>query len=364
MPDSNIPVKNIYYMLSYAWSDLQLQEYDDLSQESFDNAYDMFATILAECISTQLKRGLYRRYVSYSEDLVSIRGHINLPGTIRQKLNRRQRIVCDYDELSEDNLLNQIIKATALLLLRTDEVKRKGKNRLRRELLYFSNVSPVRLTDVKWNNIRYDRNNGSYRLLINICHLVVDNQLMSDQPGKVRLQNFTDGRAMSHLYEKFVLNYYKREFSSVLTAKASRIKWDIQSVKPGHMPIMQSDIMLTSKHNSNHVLIIDTKYYDHAMRERYDKMSYVSGNLYQIFTYTKNKQYELGNNGQVGGMLLYAKTNDDIQPDDDFIVHGSRLRVKTLDLNQPFDIIAGQLKAIADEFLELTGGPLPNRQSL
>lgn len=355
MQNRNIPIQNIYYMLSYAWSDLRFRGYDNLSRESFDNAYDMFAALLAEGISAQLKCGLHRRYVLHSEDLISIRGHIDMPGTIQQKINRRQRVVCDYDELSEDNLLNQIIKATALLLLRTDEVKSRQKNRLRRELLYFSNVSTIRLANVRWNNIRYDRNNGSYRLLINICHLVVDNQLMSDQQGKVRLQNFTDSQAMSHLYEKFVLKYYQREYSVCLKADASEIKWDIQGVKPRHMPTMKSDTMLTHKCHSNHVLIIDTKFYDHAMRERYDKLSYVSGNLYQIFAYTKNKYYEMakqfGDNCWVEGMLLYAKTNDDIQPDGDFVIHGNRMQVRTLDLNQPFNQIASQLNAIADEFL-------------
>lgn len=58
------------------------------------------------------------------------------------------------------------------------------------------------------------------------------------------------------------------------------------------------------------VLIIDTKYYAHTMQfnSLYNKESLISGNLYQIFAYVKNKDKD--NTGNVEGMLLYAKTDE------------------------------------------------------
>ena len=78
------------------------------------------------------------------------------------------------------------------------------------------------------------------------------------------------------------------------------------------------------------------------------KHSIPSGNLYQIFTYVKNKTLQEGfTDHEVSGLLLYAKTADEIQPDSDFSMSGNKISVKTLDLNQPFDDIAGQLNKIA-----------------
>ena len=112
------------------------------------------------------------------------------------------------------------------------------------------------------------------------------------------------------------------------------------------LPAMKSDIMLSQGGN---VLIIDAKYYSHTMQQQFDKRSVHSGNLYQIFTYVKNKEAELaGVPHEVSGMLLYAKTDEEIQPDGVYHMSGNQISVKTLDLDQPFERIREQLDAIAD----------------
>ena len=110
---------------------------------------------------------------------------------------------------------------------------------------------------------------------------------------------------------------------------------------------MQSDITLTQ---GNRVLIIDAKYYTRTMQTQYDVHTLHSANLYQIFTYVKNKDTEFGDQPhQVSGMLLYAKTDEMIQPDNTYQMSGNQISVKTLDLNQEFSAIAEQLNAIVAE---------------
>ena len=112
---------------------------------------------------------------------------------------------------------------------------------------------------------------------------------------------------------------------------------------------MQSDIMLS---HGNNVLIIDAKYYTHTTQTRYGAHTLHSNNLYQIFTYVKNKDAEFGSKPHtVSGMLLYARTDEAIQPDNEYKMSGNRISVKTLDLNQDFSDIAAQLNAIADDFI-------------
>jgi hypothetical protein len=41
----------------------------------------------------------------------------------------------------------------------------------------------------------------------------------------------------------------------------------------------------------------------------------------------------------VSGVLLYAKTDEEIVPDNDFLLSGSRISVKTLDMNTDFSNI-------------------------
>lgn len=221
MKDKSIFIKNIYYMLSYAFTALDQGGYEDIEKESFDHIHNLFAAILAKGIGRLLKQGLYREYISRTEEIPVVRGKINMPGTIQNRLARKQVVTCDYDELSENNLLNQILKTT----------------------------------------------------------------------------------------------------------------------------VMQSDIMLT---RSNDVLIIDAKYYTRTTQSVFDAHTLHSGNLYQIFTYVKNKDTKFKDKPhKVSGMLLYAATDEAIQPDNSYQMNGNQISVKTLDLNHEFPEIAAQLNAIA-----------------
>ena len=85
------------------------------------------------------------------------------------------------------------------------------------------------------------------------------------------------------------------------------------------------------------------------LKEPYMTQTIHSGNLYQIFTYVKN--WEVAPDESVGGMLLYARTDDSIQPDNDYQMSGNQISVKTLDLNCDFAIIAAQLDSIAERVL-------------
>lgn len=53
------------------------------------------------------------------------------------------------------------------------------------------------------------------------------------------------------------------------------------------LPVMQTDIMLSK---DDKTLIIDAKYYSKTTLTQYNVNTLHSGNLYQIFTYVKNKE--------------------------------------------------------------------------
>ena len=58
-----IPIRNIYYMLSYAFQVLSEQGYKNIETEQFDNVAELCAAILSKGVSLQLKRGLGREYI-------------------------------------------------------------------------------------------------------------------------------------------------------------------------------------------------------------------------------------------------------------------------------------------------------------
>ena len=182
-------------------------------------------------------------------------------------------------------------------------------------------------------------------MLISICYLVVKGLLQTQSDGSTKLMDFLDEQRMCRLYEKFILEYYRREFKNQITANASQIPWQLDNDENSMLPVMQSDIMLQ---RDDRVLIIDAKYYEHSMQVQFNKHTLHSANLYQIFTYVKNKEYELREKEHtVSGMLLYAKTDEEIYPNNVYQMSGNQITVRTLDLNLPFTEIAEQLDTIA-----------------
>lgn len=91
---------------------------------------------------------------------------------------------------------------------------------------------------------------------------------------------------MCRLYEKFILEYYRKEHPELI-ANASQIPWQLDDGFSDMLPIMQSDIMLSA---GSRILIIDAKYYEHTTQARYGVNTLHSANLYQIFTYVKTRK--------------------------------------------------------------------------
>ncbi len=346
---ANIPIRNLFHMLAYAFKELRQEEYRRLATEDFDHVHDLLAAILALGVGKQLKQGLHREYVERADELVALRGKLDVVSTVAARLARRRAIACVYDELSEDNALNQVIKATCLLLVRHGEVDESRRATLRREMLYFSNVADVELSRVRWDAFRFSRSNQSYRILVSICQLVVEGMLLTTSEGEHRLASFIDDQHLHRLYEKFILNYYDKEHRE-LRASAPQIPWALDDGEGTLLPTMWSDITLARRDDPSRVLIIDAKFYGHSTQERYGARSVHSANLYQIFTYVKNREAGFGGRPhKVSGMLLYARTNEEVQPNQSYAMSGNRIDVQTLDLGGEFADIAAQLDGIAGE---------------
>lgn len=335
-------------MLSYAFQILNENGYSDIATENFSNAAELFAAILSKGISVQLKRGLNKDYIEISEPLSSIKGKIDVSDSIKTRSIMKSRLVCSYDEFSENSYFNRILKTTVFLLLKTD-ISKARKKELKNLMMFFSNVDLLDIHTIDWR-IRYNKNNKSYHLLLSICNLVIKGLLQTQSDGTTKLMTFLDEQRECRLYEKFILEYYRKHFP-LLSVNLEQIAWQLDDEEHGMLPIMQSDIMLSK---DNHILIIDAKYYLHNTQEQYGTHTLHSANLYQIFTYVKNKEYELRDKEhKVSGMLLYAKTDESVQPDNSYVMSGNRISVKTLDLNLPFEEISQQLNSIIrNEFTE------------
>ena len=108
---------------------------------------------------------------------------------------------------------------------------------------------------------------------------------------------------------------------------------------------MQSDVILEK---GQKILIIDAKYYSKMTQSYYNTPKNRSEHLYQIFSYVKNKEIELlDKDYEVAGMILYAKTDEKVIPNNRYRMSGNQIYVQALDLNCEFSEIEEQLAEIA-----------------
>lgn len=330
-------------MLSYAFQALNKQGYRGLETEKFDNIFELYAAIIIKGVSILLKRGFEKDYILETDTSSAIKGKIDISESIKNCTLISRQMVCSYDEYSENIYMNRILKTTMLFLLKS-EIKKEQKKAIRKLLMYFSDIEKLDLRSINWK-LNYNRNNHYYKLLLSICHALINAQLQTQSRANKMMMEFTDDQRMSKLFEKFVLEYFKKEYPDIKTS-ASQINWQLDDEYNLMLPRMQTDVVLSK---DKKLLIIDTKFYSKTTQSHFKKNTIHSNNLYQIFTYVKNKEEELKDQGyKVSGMLLYAKTDEEIVPDNVYMMSGNRIEIKTLDLDCEFSEIENQLRGIVE----------------
>ena len=330
-------------MLSYSFQVLKTGEYETVSTEEFENTAQLFCEILIIGINKQIKQGLIKNYIEKNDTISTLKGKINLNESIKPTNIINKQINCTFDDFSTNTYLNQILKTTLEFLLKND-IKVEQKKSLRKILIYFSSINSLNPSSINWN-IRYDRNNQNYKMLIKISQLIFYG-LLQDKTGKdFKLNKILDEQRMSRLYEKFILEYYKKEYPS-LKVHSPKINWQLDTEENALLPQMQTDIVLSNPYK---ILIIDAKYYKSSTQEHFNVRSLHSSNLYQIFAYVKNMSIEYADY-DVSGLLLYAETDEQIRPDYKYKMSGNYISAKTLDLNKDFSLIKRDLNSIVGEY--------------
>ncbi len=338
-----IPIANIYYLLCYAW-DVLGETRDTVPADVIDSAtsqQELLARVLISGTRAAIRRGLDRAYQPRRDEIAGIRGKLLLGQTYRRNLPAHGRAACEWDELVFDTQPNRILKATMRKLHDHCGLNRALCDDLRDLLLWFSPVQDTRLNARDFRRIQLHGNNRAYALLLHICELVHEEWLPDEQNGGRRFRDF-ERDALPRLFEKFVLNFYRRELPD-WKVESFKIKWDRLDENEDarrYLPDMQTDICLRNP-GENRAIILDTKFYANALAAgRHGAARLSSGNLYQLFTYLRQRSGE-PRWEHADGILLYPK--NEYEFDAAFTTHGHRMRALTLDLTQSWQAIHTQL---------------------
>jgi 5-methylcytosine-specific restriction enzyme subunit McrC len=319
-----IPIKNIYYLLSYAWNKLEESELVDVSTEDKSDLLNLLGRVLLNGTKTLLKRGIDRQYITENEVYQGIKGKVNITDSLRKNLFPKGLSVCEFDELSADILPNQILKTTLQNLTQIASLSPTLKQEIRTIIYRLHEVNETVLTDTIFHQVQINRNNSFYAFLLNISELIYQNLLINEENGTFQFKDFLrDERQMARLFEEFIRNFYRIE---VPDAKVFRedLRWKMAGETHHFLPKMQTDISIKI---NDRKLIIDAKYYKETLQKYYDSEKIHSQNLYQLFAYLKNQENELAE-----GILIYPIVQKSLSLA--YTHEGHTIRIETLNLNQ------------------------------
>lgn len=341
-----IPIRNIYYMLCYAWNILKQSDNILLGSEKFDNIYNLFAMIYINGISSLIKRGLNRYYILEKDTVSTLKGKLDMSDSIKKLTFYEGKMVCQYDEFSKDINLNQIIKATINILIKSPYLDDALRNKLLKIRTYFADITDISLSKKLFFSLRYNRNNYHYRMLINISELIYEGLIVNENGNEYLFANFIRDNQMAKLYEKFVYNFYKTHLDEkIYNVHSPKLNWNldekIDKEDLALLPEMRTDIVIENN-VTNTQLIIDTKYYAQTLvsNKWTDVEKVRTGHLYQIFAYVCNSEFK----GNVRGMLLYPTVDREINAD--FPIGGKNIAIRTLNLNAEWDVITNRLLSL------------------
>lgn len=349
---SPIPIKNLFYMLCYAWNVLAVADDLYVGAEEFKDAYNLLARVFSFGLGKLIRSGFHRSYVEKEEELTSLRGKIKLQESISNLSRGDKKLVCSYDEYSQNDTFNQIINYTISLLLKNAGVDEKTKKRLRDQKLFFIGIDEVPPIKANRHKLVFNRNNVFYKLLINIAVMLYENRMVNEEDGKETFKDFYRKEQMHRVFELFILNFYKIHLdNSVYKVHAPKIYWHLKSdaddlwgdifeidTNPGDR---RTDIVIENK-TLQLQLIFDAKYYEKTFVSAHrneDEERIRTGHLNQVRGYVLDSDYK----GEKYGALIYPLVTKNLYAERLIPIEGSIIGIKTLDLNTEWEEIEADL---------------------
>jgi 5-methylcytosine-specific restriction enzyme subunit McrC len=188
------------------------------------------------------------------------------------------------------------------------------------------------------------RNNRVYRFLLDLCRLLYQCLIPDEVTGQFNFRNFVrDERRMRGLFERFVRNFLRREQRS-FHVEAQTLRWEETTASPAHLvflPGMRTDVTLR---RPGRTLVIDAKFYREPLQQHRGRGTVRSSHLYQLFSYLRNLAARGQVAAEIDGLLLYPQAARVL--DLSFYIHGHYVRVRTINLKQPWRQIHDDLLAL------------------
>ena len=275
--ERNIILKNLIFMLSYT-KNLDIKTNDNAKLSTEKNPFiEILIREFATSLFEALKRLTPKRYVREEENLNYLKGKIKFSENIRYNCTNQAKFYCEYDEFSENNLLNQLFLFVSTCLYNISN-NSYNKKTLKFIINYYSDISFVRFDKFKVRKIKLTRNQELFKKPFKLAKMFVEQT--SVDLSKNKFENITLVWDMNKLFEEFIFELIKRKIPEckAIAQKPKRL------LKRENVTRRDTRIDILIQ---NPQVIIDTKYKKFTS---FDDIS--SADIYQVTTYCLLHNYK------------------------------------------------------------------------
>lgn len=334
-------LKNLIFMLSYTKKlDIRISDTAKLS-----NSKNPFIEILireyAKSLFECLKRITPKKYVREEDNLNYLKGKIKFTENIRYNCVNQSKFYCEYDEFSENNILNQLFLfvSTCLYNISNDSYNKKT---LKFIINYYSDIKLVRFDRFKAEKIKLSRNQELFKKPFNLAKMFIEKT--SVNLSKNKFENITLIWDMNKLFEEFVfeiMKKFKDKLGYKLVAQKGRrlLKNDTSKKRNTFVDIM------VEKGDGEELerIVLDTKYKKFVSSDDFS-----NADVFQVSTYC------LLHNANKA-VLIYPRWNKEVPKVSSFKLNTDekdiKIDFKTIDLC--YTNLKQHLEKILDDIKEI-----------
>lgn len=270
---------SLFYLLSFLRDENSLKYDPELIidiKEGF-SFFDVLGRLFLNELEQIFSKGLSKKYVREEDNIGFLKGKPIFKKQIQNEMHGRAKFFCSYDDLTYNNLENQIVlKATTLLipLIRFNQ-------EIKRDLIRYSHllsdlVSSTEVSPEDCNKVAFSRSNDYYQAVIQFSKVVLQNYFIRSM-GRGESRGFNFIVNMNKVYEDFITAIIEElvtkeiEFRDYVVENQQKID---SLVRGGEIKI-KPDIILRNKKTDERPLIIDAKY----------RKKEINADYYQVIAY-------------------------------------------------------------------------------
>lgn len=251
-----VPIASLVMLLERAYDLGSLRWQPGVTAAAtIEGLYDVLLGRLCELVGARLRRGLYRAYVETQDELAMLRGRLAVPETLGRAARGSVRLVCDFEELTED------LDDNRLILWTLERARRVGlgrpSTRAAVRALHRSLSGAVTLTSfagAACEGRAYHRLNADYRPIHALCRAVLDACGEATAGGPADAVPFTVD--MPRLFERFAARWLAAELAPWRVEAQHRFSLDADLS-------YSIDVVVRDPITRRAVAVLDTKYKDH-----------------------------------------------------------------------------------------------------